>query len=558
MRVDTGTADAIVYGTEGFLVEGNHRKRSGIEGTMVASKAIESEIRANRRMIARLKREIFGVDKTHKSRYIRDFNSEFRDYRSIETIADVMEQASRCDIVYFGDYHPLEASQDFVLRLMKDLSARGRPLVLALEMLYVHQQESLDRWMKGTISEDEFLKAIDYTCEWGFDWPSYRRIFELAKNPFIPIFGVDSEQRDNLRYIRRRDRLAARRIGTIRRFFPEALILVVVGESHLASNHLPQEVRAVLGGEFRETVIVQNVDDIYWSLLRRGRESAEAVSINERRHCVFTASPMLKYEAYRHVIDVWSEGEEADHHTPFLHEMIEAIHSFFGGGRKKPLVSLADGRKEPLEAVLPEAERRATYHAFSSFLRSRRVSARDIVPVLESLKREGMRYVPGINMCLIVRFDPSCAVREAARFVLHALRGDVGEAGARRSSVEDRFFGGVVEEALVCFAARVVDPARACVAEGVAPGMPDTGRPPIPRKKTRNLSLKKRILLEAAIGSRLGEELHQAFHEGRMTRREIGEIIRTRLDVPGASKDLYMRMTRKSLKPHGAAPHARR
>ena len=50
---------------------------------MAVSKAIEEEIRANRRVIARLKREIFGVDKTHKSRYIREFHSEFRDFRSI-------------------------------------------------------------------------------------------------------------------------------------------------------------------------------------------------------------------------------------------------------------------------------------------------------------------------------------------------------------------------------------------------------------------------------------------------------------------------------------------
>ena len=514
---------------------------------MVASKAIESEIQANRRMIARLKREIFGVDKTHKSRYIKEFNTEFRNYRSIETLADVIEQAARCDIVYFGDYHPLEASQDFVLRLMKDLSARGRSVVLALEMLYVHQQESLDRWMKGTIGEDEFLEAIDYKCEWGFDWLSYRRIFELAKNPFIPVFGIDSDPRDHLRYIRRRDRLAAQRIGTIRRFFPDSLILVVVGESHLASNHLPREVRAVLGGKFSETVVVQNIDDIYWRLLRRGKENAEAVAIDERKHCVFTTSPMLKYEAYRHIIDVWSEGEEADRHTPFLHEMIEAIHSFFRGGRKESLVSFSNGRKEPLEAVLPEVECRATYHAFSSYLRSRRVSAREIVPVLEHLKREGMRYVPEINASLIVRFDPSCAVREAARFVLHALRGDVGEVPAKRRSIEDDFFARVIEEALVCFAARVVDPSHACLMDGIPSGLLNGNRAPIARRKIGSLSLRRRLLFTTSIGSRLGGELHLAFHQGRITRREIEDMIRGRLDAPGASRELYMRLAKESL-----------
>lgn len=258
---------------------------------MAVSKAIEEEIRAGRRAVARLKREIFGVDKTHRSRYIREFNAEFREFRSITAVDDVIAEASRRDLVYFGDYHPLDASQEFALRLMRDLSARGRKVVLALEMLYVYQQDSLDRWMKGNIGEEEFLRRIEYRTEWGFDWNSYRRFFALAKDPFIPIFGIDSERRDNLRYIRRRDRLAARRIGTIRNFFPEHLILVVVGESHLASNHLPARVRAELGGRASDLVIVQNIDELYWRLLTRGSERAEAVKIDDDRYCVFTAAP---------------------------------------------------------------------------------------------------------------------------------------------------------------------------------------------------------------------------------------------------------------------------
>ena len=88
--MDTGTADAIVWQVR-FLCRRKSTgavRRPGAE--MVASKAIESEIQANRRMIARLKREIFGVDKTHKSRYIREFNSEFRNYRKIVTAAEVI------------------------------------------------------------------------------------------------------------------------------------------------------------------------------------------------------------------------------------------------------------------------------------------------------------------------------------------------------------------------------------------------------------------------------------------------------------------------------------
>jgi hypothetical protein len=547
---------------------------------MVASKAIEEQIKANHRIIGRLKREIFGVDKTHRSRYIREFNLEFKTYEAITTAAEVIERASRCDIVYFGDYHPLDASQDLVLRLMRELSARGHSVVLALEMLYVHQQESLDRWMKGTMDEAAFLEAIDYRSEWGFSWGSYRRIFELARSPFIPIFGIDSEMRDHLRSIRRRDRLAAQRIGTIRTFFPDSLILVVIGESHLASNHLPREVHEVLARDLREIVIVQNMDDIYWSLLRKGREDSEAVVVDAKRYCVFTASPMLKYEAYRNIIDVWVEGEEVDRHTTFLHEAIDAIHSFLANGGKKRRIALPNGRREPFDAVLPEVQCRATYHAFSSFLRSRRVRPREIVWILENLKYDGMLYVPSINTCLIVKFDPSRAVREAARFVLHAARGEILERRAGPLAVEDEFFGAVIADSLVCFAAKIVDPSQDCAKDDRLLGLLEadgavdrpTRRQTVRESrqlarvlkvlskheggrrsgaaKSLNVILRlgagKRFLVARALGARLGDALHLAHHEGRITRNDITGLFRMRLDAPGASRDLYGRLLKKT------------
>jgi hypothetical protein len=512
---------------------------------MAVSKAIEEEIGANRRVIARLKREIFGVDKTHKSRYIKEFLSEFRNFRSIVPADTVIEEASRRDIVYFGDYHPLEASQDWVLRLMRELSARGRKVVLALEMLHVHQQDSLDRWMKGTIGEAQFLDAIDYRSEWGFDWRSYRRIFELAKDPFIPIFGIDSEHRDHLKYIRRRDRLAARRIGTIRKFFPEHLILVVIGESHLASSHLPAEVRAELGGRGREIVIVQNIDEIYWRLLRRGRENAEAVKIDDNRYCVFTAFPMLKYRAYREMIDVWMDGEDVDAATPFLHETIEEIRAFLAKNGRKPLTALANGRREAIEAILPEVQYRATYHALSAYMRSRKIGPHEIAAILENLKYDGMRYVPAINALLIAKNDPSRMIREAARFVLHLMRGEIMERRGRRLSTEDEFYGTAIAEALVCFAAKVVNPSMDCVRDDAFPGSLDVRgahRTALKGRGIPGLGFKKRLLIARALGARLGEALHLSYHEGRMTRERIAELFAARIDTPGASRRLFLRL----------------
>jgi hypothetical protein len=556
---------------------------------MAASRAIEEEIGANRRAIARLKREIFGVDKTHRSRYIREFNSEFRDFASIASADEVIEEASRRDIVYFGDYHPLAASQEWVLRLMRGLAARGRKVVLALEMLYVHQQDSLDRWMKGAIGEEQFLEAIDYRSEWGFDWQSYRRIFELAKDPFIPIFGIDSERRDNLKYIHRRDRLAAKRIGTIRAFFPEHIILVVVGESHVAAGHLPAAVRAEPACGDHGIVIVQNMDDIYWRLLREGRESAEAVKIDDDRYCVFTAFPMLKYRAYRELIDLWTDGEEVDATTPFFHETIGEIYRFLAGRGVRSSVELAGGRREAFETLLPEVQCRATYHAFSVYLRSRRMPPGEITEVLDRLKHDGMRYVPSINTLLIVKNDPTRTIREAGRFVLHLMRGAIAERRAARSA-EDAFYGAVVEEALVGVAAAFVNPSLNCVRDDPLLGSLDARgavERAVPRHsmketkrligalrrfveggsaaggalrtsgidaRVRGIGSTKRFFVAASLGARLCEALRLSYRDGRMTRERIAALFAVRLDEPGAARLRYLELA-GAARPRAAGPN---
>ncbi|HSG28392.1 MAG TPA: ChaN family lipoprotein, partial [Candidatus Krumholzibacterium sp.] len=137
---------------------------------MAPGKNVKNEIDAQKIMVSRLKEEIFGEDKSGASPYISEFLSEYGAYRSICTVEDVYVSAMRSDVVYFGDYHPLGASQRWAVSLISGMAARGADVVLAMEMLYTHQQEFLDRYMKETSSEEEFLRVIDYDSEWGFDW----------------------------------------------------------------------------------------------------------------------------------------------------------------------------------------------------------------------------------------------------------------------------------------------------------------------------------------------------------------------------------------------------
>jgi hypothetical protein len=543
---------------------------------MKASQIIEKEIQAQKRIIADLKREIFGIDKTNKSSYIKDFNSEFKRYKSICATDAILDKAAECDIVYFGDYHPLDRSQGWVLRLMKELTARGRKIVLALEMLYVQQQVFLDQWMKGTITEEQFLSAIDYYSEWGFRWKSYRRIFELAKDPFVPIFGIDSEPRDHLKYIRMRDRLIAKRLGTIRKFFPGHLMLVVIGESHLASNHLPALMRKAWPGDCRDIIIVQNIDNLYWQLLRAGKNHVTAVKIDERRYCIFTTSPILKYESYREVINYWIEGQKGDRQTPVLLDMMNNILSFLLGRRRRPEVTISEEYRAPLEDDFPDIHYRRTYKAISLYLRSMKISTLGVAAAQECLKLCGASYVPAINDFLIVKFDPLYIAREVSRFIVYAMRDEIGRANKVQRRYDDRFYAFIVEEALSYLGSKIINPTQDCLGSDPllttidARGVVRKAAPRFSLEATREIvhllkyhfsrersssgslritpklyniyrmDIKKRLPIVKTLGHTLGEAIYEAYHGGKVTRNDIVNLFKERFDTPGEAASIYM------------------
>ncbi len=546
---------------------------------MGKNRIIDKEIDAQKDFVQYMKREIFGIDKSARSSYINAFNREFGAFEEICTIEELLSRSAASDIVYFGDYHPLRESQDWLLRLMMELTARGRKLVLAVEMLYERQQELLDRWMKGMIQEGEFLESIDYKSEWGFDWDSYRRIFELAREPFVPIFGIDSEPRDHLKYIRKRDRMMAGRIANIRRFFPGHLILVLVGESHLASAHLPAELRKVCKGDLVETIIVQNMDEIYWSLLRGGMEHAEAVRVDEGKYCIFNTSPMVKYQSYRDVIDRWVEGEGVDRYLSVMEEMVEYIVSFLVGDSARLKVEYNGDDYDGLSDLFPEVHCRQTYKSFGSLLRSKRISQLGVVAATESLRRYGVSYVPAINSFLVLDFRSQSAALEAARFVHFALSGRLGNDGASSRGAEDRFYRFVLEEALSYTGAKMIDSTLDCmkidpllsvidrrgVVRNPAAGMTlaetrsvvkllkyhmkrDQTKGSLTRNTTtldkiHRLNLKKRLLIIRALGHTLGEAIFESHHKGGVTAGDILGLFREPVGEEGRAKSLYISWT---------------
>jgi len=168
--------------------------------------------------------------------------------------------------------------------------------------------------MAGKISEQEFLDTVHYDEEWGCDWNGYKAIFDAARESKIPVHGIDCHPRNDMRSISRRDRGVARGVVRLIENDPSRTLIVIFGESHLATNHLPSRVRAMLekkGIASDELLILQNLDSVYWKLQERGLHDARAVRLREGQYCVFNATPLEKYESFRQYLNKCIEDDSA-------------------------------------------------------------------------------------------------------------------------------------------------------------------------------------------------------------------------------------------------------
>jgi uncharacterized iron-regulated protein len=226
-----------------------------------------------RKAVRRIQTDIGEIHPSPSRKYIQQFSEEFDAFEGVCDPGEILQGIAQSNLVWIGDYHALTKSQLYVVQLLKELTQTTNKVALAVEPIFARNQEVLDRWMSGKISEQEFLERIRYHEEWGCEWSGYKAIFETARELGIRVYGVDCEPRNDMRSIGRRDLGVARRIVRLIEQNPGQTLIVVFGESHLATHHLPARVRSLLKRNripVRELTILQNIDALYWQLQEAG------------------------------------------------------------------------------------------------------------------------------------------------------------------------------------------------------------------------------------------------------------------------------------------------
>ena len=467
-----------------------------------------------------VQREIRASDHNNRRKYLQDFTNAFRSYQSVIDREELGKDVAAADIVLIGDYHALPSAQRFAATLLESRAhLADRPVVLGIEAIFSRDQHVLDEWWRREISEGELRRRIRFDVDWGYDWAPFYELLVGAREHAEAIYALDCMPREDLRKIGARDRHAAHKIGELRKQHPNAAILVLFGESHLAPGHLPRALQKQLPGE-RLLSILQNVDAMYWQAIGEERDRVEAVRVADDVVCVFNSTPLEKYENYRLHLSRWGcSDEDGPDVAPTIYNLIDSLIRFLDINR---YCSHNGTQPKFLVDLLPEIYSGESDAALRRMLLRRALTESEIDSAFLRAEEQGCAYFPQINSFYVRNFRMAYAAEEATRFLHYACRGLPERGDARKSP---GFHARAVEHALAYFGSRVLYPNR----EGVNAG--DT-----------------REDFEASaelVGHMLGTQLYDNYLAGRKSRSELRKLFLTRLDEGGRAKEVYLQLAGK-------------
>jgi len=538
--------------------------------------------------IASVERELRAIDPAAGRKYLRDFREAYRSYQKVLDPSDVRHEIATAGIVLVGDYHALPNSQRYLASLLRDPELHGRPIVLGVEAIFSRDQHILDEWFRGEIDEDELRQRIRFELDWGYDWAPFFELLSAARDRSASIYGLDCMPREDLRKIGARDRHAADKIAQLRRQHPDALIVVLFGESHLAPQHLPASVLQQLPAEPVLTIL-QNVDALYWRAAGEARDHVEAVQVRkefrngfrENVLCVFNASPLEKYENYRLCLDRWRRDDHsAPDLGPTLYNLIDGLVRFLGINQYSP-----HNTTQPrlLVDLMPEVYSRNSDALLRRLLSRRGFTAERRRSLLRQVRERGSVYLAPINAVYVRQFRMTSSAEDATRFLHQACRGlpnlsngkaAAGETTAHAASAsqlldkDDAFYMLIFEHALAFFGSRILHPVRPAFRDTDLAELFDITREDLEHQTSLPFvdavealdfltehrahdvrtapapafTGRKYEYVVEQLGYLTGTDLYDAYLEGRLTTAALRRLFLAHIEQPGVAREAYVQL----------------
>lgn len=106
-------------------------------------------------------------------------------------IEAVAAAADKLQYMYLAESHNNPDHHLMQATAIEALVARGRNVIVGLEMFTRPVQDQLNGWTLGWWDEATFIERSDWKTQWGFDYALYRPIFESAKRHRLPLVALN-------------------------------------------------------------------------------------------------------------------------------------------------------------------------------------------------------------------------------------------------------------------------------------------------------------------------------------------------------------------------------
>ena len=389
-------------------------------------------------------------------RYYREYMREFRAHHHLSSFGELFQSILDADVFFVGDYHTLRQSQELACRLLERAAAETRPLVLAVEMVHEEHQRHLDAWMRRQIGETEFLERIDYGSTWNFNWENYRPLFDTARRAGVRVVGINHHTPGDGGGIRARDEAIADSLVSCLLRWPAARVMVLIGDLHLASNHLPHALDERLqtrGLRRRRLIVYQNSDTLFWTLAERGHTAeARVVRLGDDRFCVMEVPPYVKLQSYlgwEQAVERMAEPEEGES---------EPTYSGLFGALARQLGRFLD---------LPPLQ--AGFEVYTNLDEQFFATMENAGDIGDARLREVTLLAFGNRSCFVPELDvvylPYFSVNHASEEAMHVLQAQHGGFTVP-ADLYEAFYARIWNAALGFFASKLVNPRRVATSEG--------------------------------------------------------------------------------------------
>lgn len=105
------------------------------------------------------------------------------------SFSQMMSDSEKADVIFVAETHDDKKHHEVQLDVVRSLWSKKIPLAIGLEMFQMDNQNFLDDWVAGRISEQEF-KTI-FAGNWSYDWALYRDIFIFARDNRVPMIALN-------------------------------------------------------------------------------------------------------------------------------------------------------------------------------------------------------------------------------------------------------------------------------------------------------------------------------------------------------------------------------